>query len=131
MKSRRSISVFGKWPESKRDEPMNEAQEKWQQLAAKLDTELAETLAREKQSIAKSGKLILVALLLLAISAAMLVVFSNEPYALLASMPAGLLFLVTISYVIRHRRVAEHCRNDADRIRRDIRQWKKKKPNAV
>ncbi|MCB9893664.1 MAG: hypothetical protein H6839_04370 [Planctomycetes bacterium] len=105
--------------------------EKWSELAARLDAELEEAGAKDKSSTATAGKLVLVALLLIAVCAALLIVFNNEPYALLIAMPPGLLFLVVVSYILRYRRIAEHARNDMDRIRRDIRQWKKKRPDGV
>ncbi|MCA8914822.1 MAG: hypothetical protein KDB90_05380 [Planctomycetes bacterium] len=102
--------------------------QKWNELANKLAGELVVAQANEKAATGKAGMLALVTLLLLGTCVALQIVFYGQPYAQLASMLPGLLFLTSAAYVLRYRRIAEQARNDADRIRRDIRQWKKKQP---
>lgn len=102
--------------------------EKWAELNAKLEQELAATEAKADASTKTAGKLIVAALFLFVLAGALVFVFNQETFALLIAMPPALLFLVCVMYILRHRKIADLAREDTDRIRRDIRQWKKKKP---
>ena len=108
---------------------MNElTAEKWQELADKLQAELAEAERREKGATGRAGKLILVALLLFSVAGALQFLLDDPALAKLVAMAPLVLMLVCIALVIRFRRVAGFARGDMDRIRNDIRQWKKRKP---
>lgn len=101
---------------------------KWGELNAKLEAEKADAEAREKASTLMAGKLIVVALSLFALAGALLWILADTVYGLLSAMPPGLLFLITVMYVMRYRKLATLAHEDMERIQRDIRAWKKKKP---
>ncbi|MBZ0138069.1 MAG: hypothetical protein K8I27_17065 [Planctomycetes bacterium] len=100
----------------------------WAELNEKLEKELAATEALAGASAKTATKLILAATFLFLLAGALVFVFLDETFALLIAMPPALLFLVCVMYILRHHKVADLARQDADRIRRDIRQWKKKRP---
>lgn len=102
--------------------------EKWAELNEKLEKELADADEQSRASNKTAGKLMIAATFLFILAGALVFAFNRETFALLIAMPPALLFLVCVMYIIRHRKVADLAREDTDRIRRDIRQWKKKKP---
>jgi L-asparagine transporter-like permease len=104
--------------------------EKWTELNEKLQGELAATEQRMKASAKTAGKLTLAATVCFVVAGVLVFLFSSQTYALLIAMPPALLFLICVMYVIRQRKLAELARDDMDRISRDIRQWKKKRPAA-
>lgn len=108
---------------------MNElTSEKWTELNEKLEKELAAAEAQAGVSSKQATKLILAATSFFLLAGVLVFVFRDQTFALLIAMPPALLFLVCVMYVLRHRKVADLAREDTDRIRRDIRQWKKKRP---
>ena len=110
---------------------MNElTPEKWQELHEKLEGELREAKSREKEMTLTAGKLIVAALVLLGVTGGLLWVLSDVTWNRLAAMLPGLLFLVSVLYVMRYRKLASLARSDMERIQRDIRQWKKKRPGT-
>ncbi|MCA8910607.1 MAG: hypothetical protein KDB82_02795 [Planctomycetes bacterium] len=111
---------------------MNElTPEKWQELHEKLEGEMEEAQAREKAMTLTAGKLILAALVLLGVTGGLLWVLSDVSWGRLAAMLPGLLFLISVLYVMRYRKLASLARSDIERIQRDIRQWKKKRPSGT
>lgn len=108
---------------------MNElSADKWQELADNLQAEMAEAERREKAANGRSVKLIVVALLLFGVAVALQFLISDPVLAKLVAMAPLLGFLFTVMFVLRQRKLAGFARSDMDRIRNDIRQWKKKKP---
>lgn len=108
---------------------MNElSADKWQELADKLQAEMAEAERREKAANGRSVKLIVVALLLFGVAVALQFLIPDPVLAKLVAMAPLLGFLFTVMFVLRQRKLAGFARSDMDRIRNDIRQWKKKKP---
>ena len=102
--------------------------QKWIELNQKLESELEDAQSRVEESSKTSTKLALTATFLFLLAVGLVTVFNREAFALLVAMPPALLFLVCVMYVLRHRKIADLARDDVDRIRRDIRQWKKKRP---
>ena len=102
--------------------------EKWSELNAKLENELADTEAKANTAAKSATKLTVAATFFFLLAGGLVFVFLSESYALLIAMPPALLFLVCVGYVMRQHKVAGLAREDTDRIRRDIRHWKKKKP---
>lgn len=102
--------------------------EKWTELAAKLEAELARAELAGKVAARKANWLLLATLALLILSFGLAAVFQSTGWGPAAATPPGLLLMVTISYLMRNRQLVKHARADIDRIQRDIRQWKKKKP---
>ncbi|MCG3183124.1 MAG: hypothetical protein ICCCNLDF_01208 [Planctomycetes bacterium] len=108
---------------------MNElTPEKWQELADKLQAELADAESREKNANSRAAKLIVVALLLFGVAVALQFLIPDPVLAKLVAMAPLLGFLVMVMFVLRYRKLVGFARSDMDRIRNDIRQWKKKKP---
>jgi hypothetical protein len=102
--------------------------EKWQELADKLQAEMAAAERREKVANGRAGKLIVVALLLFGVAVALQFLIPDPVLAKLMAMAPLLGFLVTVMFVLRDRKLVGFARSDMDRIRNDIRQWKKRKP---
>jgi hypothetical protein len=102
--------------------------EKWTELSGKLEDELAKAEESRKVAAKKANWLLLVTLVLLVVTFGLAAVFQSTGWGPAAATPPGLLLMVTISYVMRQRQLARHALADIDRIRHDIRQWKKKKP---
>jgi hypothetical protein len=102
--------------------------EKWSELAAKLEGELAKAEESRRAAAKKANWLLLVTLILLVVTFGLAAAFQNTGWGPAAATPPGLLLMVTVAYVMRNRQLAKHAREDVDRIQRDIRQWKKKKP---
>lgn len=108
---------------------MNElTPEKWQELADKLQAELTDTEQRIKTANGRAGKLGVVALLLFGVAVALQFLIPDPVLAKLVAMAPLLGFLVMVMFVLRYRKLVGFARSDMDRIRNDIRQWKKKKP---
>ena len=102
--------------------------EKWTELSAKLEAELAKAEESREVAAKKANRLLLVTLVLLVVTFGLAAVFQSTGWGPAAATPPGLLLMVTISYVMRQRQLARHARADIDRIQHDIRQWKKRKP---
>jgi hypothetical protein len=102
--------------------------ETWTELAAKLEAELAKAEQDGKVASKKATWLLLVTLGLLVLSFGLAAIFQSTGWGPAAATPPGLLLMITLSYLMRNRQLARLARADIDRIRRDIRQWKKKKP---
>jgi hypothetical protein len=102
--------------------------EKWAELAAKLEAESVAADVAGKAAAGKARWLLLVVLLLAAVTFTLAAILQDTRWGMAAATPPGLLMMVAIGYVMRYRQLVRQARADVDRIQRDIRQWKKKKP---
>lgn len=104
---------------------------KWDELNAKLDREAEEVEATRDAHAGNSRNLFLVAVVMLVAVAVELLVFANNAYIELIVTASGLMMALAIMFGLRNQRMAEQARDDMERIRRDIRKWKKKKPGST
>ena len=102
--------------------------EKWNELNEKLqkEMELSEAIHESQRSIARN--LFLVAAVLAVAAVVVFFVLAGNPYVSLIAAAPGFLMAVAVFFALRYQNMAGHTRDDIDRIRRDIRKWKKQKP---
>lgn len=102
--------------------------EKWQELNEKLEKEKAVSEAIREAQRGVARNLFMVSGLMLAVVIAAFVVFAGNPWIELIVAVPGLIMAVTLMFGLRYQSMSEHTRDDVERIQRDIRKWKKKKP---
>ena len=104
--------------------------DKWAELNTKLEAEAEAAQTTRVAAAGKAAKLALAAAVLLVIAAGVPIAFIQYWYAGVAAVPPALGFVLCIGLMLRHRSVVKQADADLERLRQDIRQWKKKRPTA-
>lgn len=102
--------------------------DKWTELNEKLEQEIevTEAILESQRSIARN--LFIVGALLAALTIVFVFVFAGNAFIELIVLAPGLLTAIAVFFGLRYQNMAGHSRDEIDRIRRDIRKWKKQKP---
>ncbi len=105
--------------------------ETWDELNAKLSAELQHAEARVKSVSGRSLRYAVAAAAVIVATVVLAFIFKPSDEQAVCFMPAGAVFAVLVWLAIRATRVHSIAQHDAERIQRDIRQWKKRKPGSV
>ncbi|MCC7508524.1 MAG: hypothetical protein IT464_04015 [Planctomycetes bacterium] len=107
--------------------------EKWQELQSKLEGELAVAGAAVQSAGRKFRRAVLICAVLLAAGIGVVVVglfaFPDQRYYV--ASPLGILIAVLVFALLQMRRGMTVAGDEKQRIERDIRAWKKRKPGSV
>jgi hypothetical protein len=105
--------------------------EQWEELNAKLGAELAQAEARVKAVSGRSLRYAVAAAGVIVVTIVLAFIFKPSDEQAVYFMPAGAVFAVLGWLFVRATRTSTIAQHDAERIQRDIRQWKKRKPGSV
>lgn len=107
------------------------SEQEWERLNARLVDELAEAEARRHATAKKAAPSGIGALAVVVVTVVLAIVVRPTDEQTIYFMPSGAAVAVLVWLFWRGRR--RHALADADvqRIQRDIRQWKKRKPGSV
>lgn len=106
-------------------------EQKWEELNAKLDSELAEAEARQHATARKAAPFGVAALAVVVVTVALAVIIRPTDDQTLFFMPSGAAVAVLVWLFWKGRRTHALARADVERLQRDIRQWKKRKPGSI
>ncbi len=108
---------------------MNElAPETWEELDAKLRSELEQAEARVKSVSGRSLRYAVASASVIVATIVLAFIFKPSDEQAVYFMPAGAVFAVAVWLYLRASRLHGIAHRDVERIQRDIRQWKKRKP---
>jgi hypothetical protein len=105
--------------------------EKWEELNSRLDSELAEAETRRHATAKKAAPFGIAALAVVVVTVALAVIIRPTEEQTLFFMPSGAAVAVLVWLFWKGRRTHALARADVERLQRDIRQWKKRKPGSV
>jgi hypothetical protein len=105
--------------------------EQWQDLNAKLDAELKQAEGRARNVSGRGLRYAIAAALVVVVTIVLAIIFKPSDEEAMYFMPAGAVFAVLGWLFVRATRLGTIARHDVERIQRDIRQWKKRKPGSV
>lgn len=102
--------------------------EKWAELNDKLAGELKKAEETRAAHLGMARLSMFGTLAMLALIVLLFILLAGNKFLMFIALAPGVLMLIGIALFLRRQKLADQARNEIDRINRDIRAWKKKKP---